>query len=73
MKITYDRSQNAAYILFDDLSDEISANTYTCDPSEVGGLISLDFDSNGRLMGIEVLAADKRLPERLLKQAEIIG
>jgi uncharacterized protein YuzE len=73
MKITYDKTQNAAYIIFDESSDTKSANTYTCDPAEIGGLISLDFDSNGRLIGIEVLEADKRLPKILLKQSKVIG
>ncbi|MFF2014325.1 DUF2283 domain-containing protein [Streptomyces sp. NPDC058195] len=30
---------------------------------EVGGMINLDFDEQGRLIGIEVLAANSKLPE----------
>ena len=70
MKITYDRSVDAAYIY---LVSEITAGqvvkTYPCDPSEVGGQINLDFDSSGKLLGIEVLDASKKLSEALLKQA----
>jgi uncharacterized protein YuzE len=67
MKISYDQSTDAAYIY---LADEIRpggvAKTYCCDPQEVNGQIHLDFDSDGRLIGIEVLDASRRLPEILL-------
>jgi len=36
---------------------------YPCDPVEVGGMINLDFDENGRLVGVEVLAASSKLPQ----------
>ena len=68
MKLTYDRSVDAAYI---QLSRRRTAGsvtkTYPCDPLEVGGEINLDFDSEGRLIGIEILDASKRLPAELLK------
>ncbi len=67
MKITYDRSIDAAYIL---LGDEIGiggvAKTYSCDPSEINGEINLDFDLAGQLVGIEVQDASKRLPLNFL-------
>jgi uncharacterized protein YuzE len=43
---------------------------YPCDPVEVGGMINLDFDEQGRLIGIEVLAASSKLPKYLLESAE---
>jgi uncharacterized protein YuzE len=68
MKITYDNSANAAYIY---LADEIPpggvAKTYCCDPGEVKGMINLDFDADGRLVGIEILDASTRLPEVVLR------
>lgn len=68
MKIRYDVTVDAAYI---DLRDDKSRNnfgfTYCCDPTEVGGQIHLDFDDEGRLMGIEVLQASTKLPPDLLK------
>jgi uncharacterized protein YuzE len=74
MRITYCPSADAAYIY---LVDEIGAgqvkHTYPCDPSEVGGQINLDFDDSGRLLGIEVLDASKKLPEDLLRRAERLG
>jgi len=36
-------------------------------------MINLDFDADGRLIGVEVLGASRRLPTALLDQAELIG
>jgi uncharacterized protein YuzE len=70
MRNTYDPKVDSAYIY---LVEEIPlggvARTYPCDPREVQGQINLDFDSNGRLLGIEVLDARKKLPEGLLESA----
>ncbi|WP_185011044.1 DUF2283 domain-containing protein [Crossiella cryophila] len=41
-----------------------------CDPIEVDGMINLGFDGDGRLIGIEVLAATSKLPRRLLDAAK---
>ncbi len=35
--------------------------TYPCDPVQVGGMINLDFDSEGRLIGVEILGATSKL------------
>lgn len=67
MKIQYDSSVDAAYI---QIADQIDAggvaSTYMCDPREVQGMINLDFDADGRLVGIEVLDASFRLPPEAL-------
>jgi uncharacterized protein YuzE len=73
MKVTLDRSTDSAYIYLTELEVEGTVKPYTCDPIEVNGQINLDFDSSGRLVGIEVLDAKRLLPEELLKNAEIIG
>jgi uncharacterized protein YuzE len=66
MKLTYDKEANAAYIyLLEDTKLKV-AKTYPCDPIEVGGMINLDFDNQGRLMGIEVLDASRMLDDHLL-------
>ena len=63
MKFSYDRSVDAAYIKLNEPSDWFPFGfTYTCDYKEVGGEINLDFDGMGRLIGIEVLQASKKLP-----------
>lgn len=68
MRLTYDPEADAAYIY---LADEIApggvARTYTCDPSEVGGMVNLDFDAAGRLIGIEVMDASRILPPEALR------
>ena len=73
MKITYDRSADAAYIYLKEADPEDFGHTYPCDPIAVSGQINLDFDKNKRLIGIEILDAGKKLPEELLGIAEIIG
>ena len=68
MNIKYDATVDAAYIyLVEFIASGGVAKTYPCDPSEVGGEINLDFDSEGRPIGIEVLDASKMLPAGLLK------
>jgi uncharacterized protein YuzE len=72
-KVTYDRKANAAYIYFVDISERSkAARMYACDPVEVGGMINLDFDEDGHLMGIEVLAASSKLDPHVLDGAEQI-
>ena len=71
MRITYDRDVDAAYIyLVPSIAPGGVKNTYPCNPSEVKGTINLDFDASGRLIGIEVLDASRKLPLNLLKTAE---
>lgn len=70
MKITYDKSTDAAYIyLIDGIEAGGVENMYCCDPLEVNGQIHLDFDKQGKLIGIEVLDASRLLPEALLSTA----
>jgi uncharacterized protein YuzE len=74
VKITFDPTADAAYIyLVDEIAPGGVAKTYPCDPREVGGMINLDFDSDGRLLGIEVLDASKKLSAELLRQAIVLG
>jgi uncharacterized protein YuzE len=74
MIIRYDASVDAAYIsLVEEGADTSVSSTYGVDSREVGGQVHLDFDINGRLIGIEVLAASARLPPSLLKSALKIG
>lgn len=65
--MTYDPEADAVYVYF---ADEILAGgvkkTYPCDPLEVDGMINLDFDRDGRLIGLEVLGAKGKLPTELL-------
>ena len=74
LKATYDREANAAYIYFEDPAQAgapgTAVRTYPCDPITVHGMINLDFDEDGRVIGIEILDARSKLPPYLLEAAE---
>jgi uncharacterized protein YuzE len=73
MKITYDPSVDAAYVLLSEKRSSASFGfTYACESTEIGGEIHLDFDMDGRLTGIEVLQASKMLPPDALELAETL-
>ena len=66
MRITYDSKANAVYIYLSENADHFE--TRQVDPD-----INLDFDTSGRLRGIEVLDASKRLDlDHLLPSAELL-
>ena len=70
MRITYDEETDAAYIYLVPIAAGGVAQTYPCDPSEVNGMINLDFDREGRLLGIEVLDASRKLPRAILERVQ---
>ena len=73
MKIHYDNHADAAYIyIADKITNGSVKKTYACDISETDHMINLDFDNQGRLIGIEVLDASKCLPKESLRSAEKI-
>lgn len=73
IRVTYDQKANSAYVYFADPQVHPKvARMYPCDPVQVGGMINLDFDENGHLVGVEVLAAKSKLPQYLLDAAELI-
>lgn len=68
MNVEYDSSADAVYIrLADSIDHGGVAWTYPCDPVEVKGMINLDFDREGRLIGIEIMGAAKKLPPEVLR------
>ncbi|MGW7284546.1 DUF2283 domain-containing protein [Streptomyces sp. NPDC054847] len=68
--ITYDAVANAAYIYLTRAGEHPqSARMYPCDPVAVDGMINLDFDADGVLIGIEVLDARSKLPRHVLDSA----
>lgn len=72
MKITYDKIADAVYIYLSD-KERNSSYTYLCDPKEVGGMINLDFNKEGKLIGIEVLGAKSKLPADFVSNAINLG
>ena len=74
VRVTYDAEADAAYLhLAGPRAEPKVARMYPCDPVQVEGMINLDFDEAGHLVGIEVLAARSKLPGHLLETAERIG
>ena len=65
VKITYDERADAAYIFLTDPGAEIG-KTYLCDPKEINGMINLDFGKDGKLVGVEIMDASKKLPKDIL-------
>jgi uncharacterized protein YuzE len=71
MIVRYDKTVDAAYIYFEQPERQAQvAKTVPCDPIEIGAEINLDFDAQGRLIGIEVLGASRHLPAALLDDAD---
>jgi uncharacterized protein YuzE len=68
IKINYDKNADAAYIYFTEFPVEIIEKTYSCDPHEVSGMINLDFNA-GKLVGIEIMDASKKLPPEVINSA----
>lgn len=69
--MTYDGSADAAYIHLVPIKPGGVATTVMGE--EEAGSVNLDFDRDGRLLGIEVLGASRWLPGEVIKQAERIG
>jgi uncharacterized protein YuzE len=71
MRFTYSERADAAYICLESPEAGSSvAKSVPCDPTEIGADINLDFDSDGRLIGIEVLGASRHLPPTFLGDAD---
>jgi len=71
MRMKYDAAADAAYIyVADEIEPGAAVKCVPVDPLAINGMINLDFDVEGRLLGIEVLAASKRLPPEALEAAE---
>ncbi len=68
MKLEYDAAADAAYIyLANNVATGDVESTYTCDTSQVDGMINLDFNEKGVLIGIEILDATHKLPLEVLQ------
>ncbi|MHA7294697.1 DUF2283 domain-containing protein [Arthrobacter sp. HLT1-21] len=72
MKITYDKQADAAYVMIAHRIRDWESGTQVHEIATPGGHgeIALDFDSQGRLLGVEVLGAGRVLPAGVLAEAE---
>ena len=75
MRVTYDRSIDAAYIYLREIEPGGVRESVDIDAPDgvAAGSVVLDFDRDGRLVGIEVLNAERALPEHFLDAAEPPG
>ena len=73
MRVTFDPTADAAYIYLSESSSAEFGYSYNCDPVEAKAMINLDFDRDGRLIGIEVLGAQAHLPADVIARAERLG
>jgi uncharacterized protein YuzE len=67
MRVEYDAEVDAAYIYLADVEPGSVSDTVEGEGMAEG--VNLDFDAEGKLIGIEVLDASARLSEELLEQA----
>jgi uncharacterized protein YuzE len=64
MKITFDSEANAAYIYFKEISQGEVENTIS-----LNEFVNIDLDKEGKVLGIEVLEANKNLPKDIISSA----
>lgn len=68
MKFEYDKDVDAAYVSFvEDIKDGEAEKTIELDKN-----IILDFDSEGKLLGVEILNASKVLNEKALIEPKLV-
>lgn len=61
MKITYDKQADAAYVMITDRihDGEAATQLHLIETPGGKGEVTLDFDRNGKLLGMEILGAEK--------------
>ena len=68
MRVTYDEAVDAAHIYLTEIEAGGVATTVPGEPGSRAFDINLDFDAEGRLVGIEVMGARSRLPPDFLSR-----
>lgn len=73
MRVTFDGETDVGYIqLVDELDPALAARRVVAEDAQ-GSSVALDFDADGRLLGLELLSARRQLHPDLLPGAERIG
>jgi uncharacterized protein YuzE len=73
MRVTFDAEDNVGYIhLVDDISPGRSTQQVVAEDAH-GSAVVLDFDTDGRLVGLELLSARRQLHPDLLGTADRVG
>jgi uncharacterized protein YuzE len=75
MRVTYDPAADAAYVsLVEAIGDgEAATQIHSIGTPGDRGEVALDFDADGRLLGVEVLNASAVLPAEVLADAVRLG
>ena len=68
MRVTYDETVDAAYIYLVEIDSSEVATTVPGDPRSEAFGVNLDFDKDGRLLGLEVESASSLLPPSFLNR-----
>lgn len=68
MRVTFDPEADAVYIYLKEIAAGEAVHQCLVECDEAAGMIVLDLDSDGRLIGIEVLSASA-VPQELLDAA----
>jgi uncharacterized protein YuzE len=71
IRVTYDGSVDAAKIYLATIGAGGVVTTVVGE--DEAGSVNLDFDPDGRLVGIEVLRASRHLPPEVIERADRIG
>lgn len=67
MKLQYDKEVDAAYIYLEyPIKDKAVEKTI-----QLNDNIILDFNTNGKLMGVEIIDASKLLDKKVILEAEV--
>lgn len=68
VQITFDPEVNAAYIYLagEPTTGWRHGKTVPIPVDEIGGMVNIDIDADGRLIGVEVFDARSLLPDKML-------
>ena len=69
MRVRYDPDADAAYVYLREIGLGEAEYTHVVEFEGQKDMINLDFDRDGRLIGVEVLSASRQLPRELLERA----
>jgi uncharacterized protein YuzE len=72
MDVTHSVSTDYAYIALKRIGDGEAVAQHLVEDERLRGMVVLDIDADGRLIGIDVGGATAALPPELLEQAEKI-
>lgn len=67
MIIRYDKKADAAYVYLTEDLEEKAVKTYPIDPE--GGEILVDINKEGKIIGVEILDASKKLHKNILDKS----